>query len=257
MTNPPGTTGEAGGAEAPFYSIVVPAYNEEKYLEAGLAAIRSAIVRGGRPAEIVVADNASTDRTAAIARDAGATVVREEVHCIARVRNTGARAARGEVLVFIDADSRMHPDTLDVIGNRLGRGDAVGGCAEVYLDRGGWEMALWTAFIKFVVYGLMRLGGGLYFCPRATFEAIGGFDETLYAAEDLDFAKRLKAFGSARGLRFVRLPEIPITTSSRKFTILGSARIIAIGLRTLRFRPARALRTKRLWDPYFYDDTLR
>ena len=91
-------------------SIVVPAFNEERLLGESLAQMKSAagvFVRQGWEVELIVCDNNSTDRTAEIARAAGALVVFEPVNQIARARNRGAAAATGDWLIFVDADS--HP----------------------------------------------------------------------------------------------------------------------------------------------------
>ena len=91
-------------------SIVVPAFNEERLLGESLAQIKSAasaFAQRGWDFELIVCDNNSTDRTAEIARAAGATVVFEPVNQIARARNSGAAAATGDWLIFVDADS--HP----------------------------------------------------------------------------------------------------------------------------------------------------
>ncbi|HEY8251721.1 MAG TPA: glycosyltransferase, partial [Burkholderiales bacterium] len=89
-------------------SVVVPAFNEERLLAGSLTAIRAAARAfddAGWACELIVCDNNSTDRTAEIAREAGARVVFEPVNQIARARNAGAARASGEWLVFVDADS--------------------------------------------------------------------------------------------------------------------------------------------------------
>src|SRR5258708_6345624 len=88
-------------------SFVVPAYNEEKYLAATLASIHEAARCVGEPYEIVVANDASTDATAATAQAGGARVVNVEKRQIAATRNAGARASTGEILIFVDADTRI------------------------------------------------------------------------------------------------------------------------------------------------------
>src|SRR5258708_12427538 len=89
-------------------SFVVPAYNEERYLAATLESIHAAARAVGEPYEIVVADDASTDATAAIAEEGGARVVRVEKRQIAATRNAGARAGTGNRLIFVDADTKVN-----------------------------------------------------------------------------------------------------------------------------------------------------
>ncbi len=94
------------------FSLIIPAYNEEAYLPALLDSVdkaRTNYAGGPDDIEVVVADNASADSTADLARSSGCRVVREDRRVIAAVRNTGARNARGHVLVFVDADNIMHP----------------------------------------------------------------------------------------------------------------------------------------------------
>src|SRR6266487_2576206 len=97
------------GAKEMKISVVVPAFNEERLLPGSLSSIRAAmegIARRGWESELIVCDNNSTDRTAEIAKGAGAQVVFEPVNQIGRARNTGAARARGDWIFFVDADSR-------------------------------------------------------------------------------------------------------------------------------------------------------
>jgi len=89
-------------------SFIVPAYNEEHELSETLAAIREASSNATQPYEIIVVDDASTDATPKIALDAGAKVVPINRRQIAASRNAGARAAQGEYLFFVDADTRIN-----------------------------------------------------------------------------------------------------------------------------------------------------
>ena len=95
-------------------SIIIPAYNEEKYLPATLEAIGAA-AGGVAASEIIVVDNESTDGTGEIALRFGAKMVGETEHNIGRVRNTGAAGARGGILVFIDADTLVEPGLFENI----------------------------------------------------------------------------------------------------------------------------------------------
>ena len=87
------------------YSVIVPAYNEERWLPETLTVLKRAMAAVDRPAEIVVVDNNSTDETARVAMAHGARVVFEAHNQISRARNTGARAATGAYLIFLDADT--------------------------------------------------------------------------------------------------------------------------------------------------------
>jgi cellulose synthase/poly-beta-1,6-N-acetylglucosamine synthase-like glycosyltransferase len=103
-------------------SVILPAFNEARALPATLAALdvarRRVELRFGCETEVLVVDNASTDATAGVARDAGARVVSEPSRNLARARNAGASAARGDVLVFVDADTWGPPEALEQIAVR-------------------------------------------------------------------------------------------------------------------------------------------
>src|SRR4051812_2646922 len=111
-------------------SVVVPAFNEEKLLGESLRAIREAMRVLG-DAELIVCDNNSTDRTAEIAREAGAKVVFEPVNQISRARNAGAKAASGDWLVFVDADSQPSALLFAEMKQAMEAGDCLAGGATV------------------------------------------------------------------------------------------------------------------------------
>ena len=88
-------------------SFIIPAHNEEGELPETLRALRAAAEEGGQPYEVIVVDDASTDNTRAIAESFGARVIAADYRQIAAVRNAGARAARGDVFFFVDADTQI------------------------------------------------------------------------------------------------------------------------------------------------------
>ncbi|MGZ5035221.1 MAG: glycosyltransferase [Usitatibacter sp.] len=190
-------------------SFVVPAYNEERYLGATLDAIHAAAKSVGEPYEIVVADDASTDGTAGIAEAGGARVVRVENRQISKTRNSGAKAAAGDVFVFVDADTRIDSAVLRAALAAL-RAGAIGGGAGVRLDHAPrWAHFFTTVLLT--VFRWMRLAAGCFvFCTRGAFEAVGGFDEAYFGAEELVISRALAKVG-----RFVVLREA-VTTSGRK-----------------------------------------
>src|SRR5689334_3351058 len=112
-------------------SVVIPAFNEELYLPETLSRLRDAISICPCSVEIVVIDNASVDRTPEVARSFGATVVHESIHNIARVRNAGAKAARGDVLVFVDADTTVPLQFFVRIAEVMRDAACTGGSADI------------------------------------------------------------------------------------------------------------------------------
>jgi glycosyltransferase involved in cell wall biosynthesis len=217
-------------------SFVVPAYNEEKYLGATLDAIHSAARSVAVDYEIVVADDASSDATAAVAERHGARVVRVENRQIAATRNSGARAATGDRLVFVDGDTRIDAEVLRAALSALDDG-AVGGGAGVRLDTAPRWAHLFT-WMLMASFRYLRLAAGCFiFCRRDAFESVGGFDETYFGAEELVISRALAKQG-----RFVVLQE-SVTTSARKLhnrsawqVFMVTARVAMRGRRGVRRR---------------------
>jgi len=204
-------------------SIILPAYNEEELLPEAIASIRRAEEALGIQVELIVVDNNSSDRTAEVARDLGATVVFEPVNQISRARNAGGRIATGDYLVFLDADSQFEPETLRQALVALQSGKT---CVGGALLRGDQEWKGFSVFLVWLWLWISRIqqfaAGSFVFCTREAYEAVGGFDESVYAGEEIFFAKRIKRWGKSRGQKFKLIEDPPITTSSRKGEMFGS-----------------------------------
>jgi len=210
----------------PKFSVIVPAFNEEAYLPRCLTAIRKAEEKLGEPVEIVVGDNLSTDGTARVAAEFGARVVTVEKRCISAVRNQAAAAATGKYLVFNDADNQAMEDVLVEIAKVLDSGKYVGGgVLNAPYERSSFGLNL-TQFC--ITANLRRCGLSmfLFYMPAETFRELGGFDESLLANEDMDFAQRLKRFGKERGLRFSNLTRSGVVLSARKFDEYGDWAVV-------------------------------
>ncbi|HEX6324664.1 MAG TPA: glycosyltransferase [Vicinamibacterales bacterium] len=227
-------------------SIVVPAHNEEALIGATLEALTRGLRALGPPVpahELIVVDDGSDDRTADIARAAGARVVPVKVRQIAAARNAGAAAASGDLLFFVDADTIVPERTLRASVEAIARGAVAGGAAAALpRSEARWARAAWAPFQWGMV--LLRMPGGAFmFMTRAAFEAAGGFDERYFASEEIHLARALKREG-----RFVMVrPQV--ITSGRKFRLLGPARMTREWLRLARRGP-RALRHRKhlgLW----------
>lgn len=197
-------------------SFVVPAWNEAEGIGATLEALQDAGTVCGWSWEIVVVDNASTDATAEVARAAGARVVFEPVRQIARARNAGARVATGRYLVFVDADTRVSPLlVMDALAS-LASGKTVGGGAEVRFS-GDSRVSAFFAGLWNGISRRMGWGAGCFlFCLREAWEGVGGFDERVYASEEIAFSRALKRWGRPRGMGFRILCGHPPETSPRK-----------------------------------------
>ena len=202
------------------FSVIIPAHNEEAFIGSCLESIKDAAKNYSEDIEIIVVLNRCTDRTAEIARKYGAKTVREDRRNLAKIRNAAARSASGKVLITIDADSRMTPNMLEEIDQKLSTGKVIGGGVIILPERMsvGIFMSLLAILPALLIY---RISGGLLWCYRQDFEAIGGFDESLVSAEDIDFARRLKAYGKRNGKRFRTITKAHIVTSCRKFDAFG------------------------------------
>jgi glycosyltransferase involved in cell wall biosynthesis len=204
--------------EVGLVSVVIPAWNEEAYIGGTLAAVFEAVGRleaaGGR-AEVIVVDNASADATAERASAFPVRVVTETRRCIAAVRNAGARAARGEYLAFLDADSRPSVNSLERIWRTLSTGQFVGGGVRICPERRSWRLAP-LYLIPAVMRVVLGISGGMIFARREDFDAVGGFDEGLYAAEDFELLLALRRRAHKTGKKFANLSDVRIVTSVRK-----------------------------------------
>ena len=148
--------------------------------------------------EIVVVLNRCTDRTEDIARDFGCRIARQDAKNLAEIRNAGVAATTGEIIVTCDADSRMHPDSFKAILRRIDTGKFVGGGALVLPER--WSLGIVASALSIVPYlAFSGVSFGLFWCRKADFAAIGGFDPRFISVEDVDFARRLKAHGRTSG----------------------------------------------------------
>lgn len=202
------------------FSIVIPAHNEEAMLGQCLDSVRAAAGPFPGQVETVVVLNRCTDRTEEIAGDHGAVIVRDDSKNLSRIRNAGARAATGEVLVTLDADSSLSPNFFTEVDRLLRGGRVIGGATRFKLDRISLGMALTVLWIVPLILWF-RVAGGAFWLLRQTFLDLGGFDETRLSFEDMEFARRLKAYGRKQGKRFKILLKAHILTSSRKFDLFG------------------------------------
>ncbi len=227
-------------------SIIVPAFNEEKLLGASLAKIQSAataFTNRGWEVELVVCDNNSTDRTAEIARAGGARVVFEPFNQIGRARNTGAAAATGDWLIFVDADSHPEAELFTDVAEAIVTGKCLAGGSTVRLD----ERILAADVVTWLWNRASRwrrlLAGSFIFVEAAAFRKIGGFSGEFFAAEELELSQRLKALARMTGRKIIILHRHPLKTSARKMKLYSNRELGAFFLRTI-FQHRRMLKSR-------------
>jgi glycosyltransferase involved in cell wall biosynthesis len=203
-------------------SVIIPAFNEERLLGESLRQVNAAMTAFARrnwDAELIVCDNNSTDRTAEVARAAGATVVFEPVNQIGRARNHGAEAATGNWLIFIDADSHPSAELFADVAAQIETGRCLAGGSTIRLEEGYPAGTLITQLWNVASRALRWVAGSFIFCETAAFRKLGGFNVNLYASEEIELSKRLKKLARAERKRIVIVHRHPIVTSARKLRL--------------------------------------
>ncbi|MDF1738427.1 MAG: glycosyltransferase [Verrucomicrobiales bacterium] len=203
----------------PDYAIIIPAFNEEAYLAVTLEATRSAMAEQDLSGVLIVVDNNSSDTTAAVAEKNGADrVVFEPHNQIARARNAGAEAVpEVQFLVFVDADTLITAELLAIALKNLQSGRIAAGGAGVVMDQKVSPIVDLITIVWNKASVLFNYAAGSFFYTRRdAYEAAGGFDETVYAGEEIWLAKRIKRRARKEKMRFVVISDPPVVTSGRK-----------------------------------------
>ena len=225
-------------------SVVVPAFNEEQGIAESLRSIRHAITafdEVGWTSELIVCDNNSTDRTAEIAVQAGAVVVFEPINQISRARNAGAAQARGDWLLFVDADSHPTRELFVDVRDAIQRGRCVAGGSTVCFENPDRIVAFvggcWNRISRVTRWA----AGSFIFCEASAFRLVGGFSLELYAAEEIDLFRRLKRLARRTGRTIEILHRHPLLTSARKARLYTAREGLTFAIRTVMQR-GRTLR---------------
>lgn len=241
--------------ENPFFSVIIPAHNEEKYIKRCIDSIKSAEAFSNKKAEIIVVCNRCTDNTEAIAKSNNAIVVKNDVRCIAAVRNAGIKQASGDVIVTIDSDNQMTQGTLKEIDELLSSGKYIGGGAPIRFERYSFPLWLNDILCRFGFF-ITGLYCGIFWAKRETFDAIGGFVEKK-AMEDIATAKLLKTFGKKQGKKYGHLKQNHLINSTRKYDDLGDWLYFKLAFKNLgaiiKAKLGDSSKYDKLIDEMFYD----
>jgi glycosyltransferase involved in cell wall biosynthesis len=236
-------------------SVIIPAYNEERYLAQTMVRVLDAgkhFQNTGQDnsIEIIVVDNDSDDRTAELAAQFGCRVVEEKEHSIGKVRNTGAREATGDVLMFIDADTLVPVDLFARIARKLEDPHCIGGAVDVCYKPS-------KRLIRYYLLAWRLLGllagmaqGAAQFCRQPDFQEMGGYDESLYMGEDVHFYWTMRRWARQRSGYVTYIDDVSVIPSCRRFdqwpgwkTVLMTNPILVYLFR----------RTKKAWPGWYLD----
>jgi glycosyltransferase involved in cell wall biosynthesis len=198
-------------------SVIVPAFNEELYLPRSLPSLRRAAAECKCSVELIVVDNASTDRTAEMARASGARVVYEPVHNVARVRNAGAATAYGEVLVFVDADTKVPHEFLDRVNEAMTDPQCLGGSADIVHHVRSKILRAYLGAWRWTGSKLGMAQGAAQFCRASAFRVLNGYDESQFMGEDVDFYWRLRKMCARTRGHVQFLSGVKVVPSPRRF----------------------------------------
>ncbi len=218
-------------------SIVIPAYNEEKYLGKCLEAVFLEIKKTNHDVEVVVVDNASTDRTSEVAKSfPEAKLVYEPKKGLSQARHSGFIASTGDIIANVDSDSTIPAGWIDKVFLEFSKNEKLVALSGPYAYP---EMPKLTNFIVHIYYAVgfighiinhhfLRIGamlqGGNFILKRSALEKVGGYDTSIdFYGEDTDIARRISKVGLVKFMFSLKMH-----TSSRRFQEEG---IIMTGFR--------------------------
>lgn len=209
-------------------SVVIPAYNEEKYIGETL---QNLIQYAGEDIfEIIVVDNASSDNTAKAAkRFKGVKVIREERKGLTRARQAGLLASKGDLIAYIDADTHVKPTWLHKVKKEFEKNPRLVCLSAPYslydaskwkrmLTWGYWNLLAYPTYMLLMKYMVL---GANFVARRSVLMKIGGFDATIeFYGEDTDIARRLHKIGKVKFLR-----KSLVSSSARRMEAEGWVKI--------------------------------
>lgn len=207
----------------PFISVVIPAHNEEAFLPGTLAALAG---QDYPDYEVIVAANGCHDRTVELAEGRCDLVIDLKARGLGPARNTGAQKARGDLLLFLDADTILERDALSEVARQFTRKHAMGTLRGVPDSRKASYKIIY--FFKNLIHKTHAHHGssGVILCWKDHFEAVGGFNNELYLRENSDLMKKLRRFG-----RYKYISSTRAVTSMRRYERVGVGEMIFLWLR--------------------------
>jgi glycosyltransferase involved in cell wall biosynthesis len=236
-------------------SIIIPAYNEAKVINYTIEALLKAksyyeMFYSNSDIEIIVVNNNSTDETESICKQYDINVIKEEKQQIAACRNKGANHAKNEILVFLDADTVVELDFLVLVFKNINFPNVIGGSAKLIPDK--------KTFLYLIIYWiwntfsyLVPFKGAVLYCRRDSYDAVSGFDENLYALEDVKFSIELRRIGRKINKKFLSNRDLKVITFTRKLSSISLFNIAEM-LYKIIINPFTFYKRKKIVDKWFY-----
>ena len=191
-------------------SVIVPALNEAENIIKCVASVE----QQNGDFEIIVVDGGSTDGTVELINSRAIVIQSSRGRAVQM--NAGARKSSGDCLLFLHADSMLHPRALDRLRQVMTDGRTVGGTFTLGFDSDKFFLRFLSAFTR-LKFRYFHFGDQGIFVRRTVFDQLRGYKE-MPLMEDLDFLSRLRKTG------LVALINLPVTTSSRRFLKRGPVR---------------------------------
>ena len=199
-------------------SFIIPAWNEETLIGLTIKSIQQSA--DDFEFEIIVADDASDDRTSEIAKELGATVVSCNNRQIGLTRNDGAVVATGDLLIFVDADTLVSKTVVRETVEAIENGAVAGGSFPMFEGNVPLLAKVITPTLR-IMFRLLRVAAGAYmFCTPASFKSAEGFDANFFAAEEVHLSNKLHKIGKFKTI------NARVITSGRKFRTHSSFEIL-------------------------------
>lgn len=227
-------------------SVIIPAFNEERYIGKCLRAVFN--LKGISDCEVIVVNNASTDRTKEVVKKEFSEVklIEEPQKGLTLAYNRGASQAQGDILVFVDADVILPQDHLEKIRKMFRKDLKLAALSGPYIYDDFWAKLLFNwVIIFFVLPGELILNRFLNIMAGVTsgnlavrkkvFDKAGGFNEKIFYGLDTDFAKKIRKLGKVR-YKF----SLRVKSSARRLKTEGRMRML------LRY-------SANLFWPYFFE----
>lgn len=202
-------------------SVIIPAHNEEAFIGACIASVKTAAANVTQRVEIIVCINRCTDNTEAIVKGLGVIVVEETEANVAKVRNRGMAAATGDIIVTLDADSTLSENYLKEVERLMQTGRYIGGAGLMITDKLNLASIILGLILVFPALMLMRFSGGMFWISRKAYTATGGFDEQYLTGEDFAFWRTLRHLARTEHQHFGMITRAYIRTSARKMDEFG------------------------------------